>query len=185
MLRQAARLAKRSVATQPSVPASIRCAAVESVCSTSGRPSEVGPSVYSTRYLGLRWHTGSAPAPGTECIDVIFHDQKDGSVKTVQVPLGQSLLEAAHNNDIDLEGACEGSLACSTCHVVVEDQEKFDILPEADDDENDMLDLAFALTDTSRLGCQIIAAKELDGLKVRIPSATRNFAVDGYVPKPH
>ena len=66
MLRQAARLAKRSVATQPSVSASIRCAAVESVCSTSGRTSEVGSSVPFSRYLGLRWHTGSAPAPGTE-----------------------------------------------------------------------------------------------------------------------
>ena len=66
MLRQAARLAKRSVATQPSLLASIRCAAVESVCSTSGRTSELGPSVHSTRSLGLRWHTSSAPAPGTE-----------------------------------------------------------------------------------------------------------------------
>jgi len=82
-------------------------------------------------------------------------------------------------------GACEGSLACSTCHVIVEDQEYYDRIPEAEDDENDMLDLAFGLTDTSRLGCQVKATKELDGLKVRIPSATRNFAVDGHVPKPH
>ncbi len=66
MLRQAARLAKRPVATQPGVLASVRCAAFESVCSTSGRTSELGPSVHSTRSLGLRWHTGSAPAPGTE-----------------------------------------------------------------------------------------------------------------------
>lgn len=45
-------------------------------------------------------------------------------------------------------GACEGSLACSTCHVIVEDQEQYDALPEPSDDENDMLDLAFGLTDT-------------------------------------
>ena len=114
-----------------------------------------------------------------------FTDDKDGSVKTVSVPMGQSLLEAAHANEIDLEGACEGSLACSTCHVIVEDQDMYDRLPEPCDDENDMLDLAFGLTDTSRLGCQIRATPELDGLKVRIPAATRNFAVDGYVPKPH
>ena len=82
-------------------------------------------------------------------------------------------------------GACEGSLACSTCHVIVEDEEYYKRIPEPDDDENDMLDLAFGLTDTSRLGCQVKATKELDGLKVRIPSATRNFAVDGHVPKPH
>lgn len=101
------------------------------------------------------------------------------------MPLGQSLLEAAHSNEVDLEGACEGSLACSTCHVIVEDQNYYDRIPEAEDDENDMLDLAFGLTDTSRLGCQVKATKDLDGLKVRIPSATRNFAVDGHVPKPH
>ncbi len=94
-------------------------------------------------------------------------------------------MEVAHANEIDLEGACEGSLACSTCHVVVEDQGMFDALPEACDDENDMLDLAFGLTATSRLGCQVKAAKELDGLRVRVPAATRNFAVDGFVPKPH
>ena len=114
-----------------------------------------------------------------------FTDEKDGSVKTVKAPLGQSLLEVAHANDIDLEGACEGSLACSTCHVVVEDEDFYDRMPEATDDENDMLDLAFGLTDTSRLGCQVKAAKDLEGLKVRIPGATRNFAVDGHVPKPH
>jgi ferredoxin len=118
-------------------------------------------------------------------IEVTFTDEKDSSSKTVRVPLGQSLLEAAHNNEVDLEGACEGSLACSTCHVIVEDQKYYDRIPEAEDDENDMLDLAFGLTDTSRLGCQVKATKDLDGLRVRIPSATRNFAVDGHVPKPH
>ena len=90
-----------------------------------------------------------------------------------------------HRNDIELEGACEGSLACSTCHVIVLDDKFYQGLPEPSDDENDMLDLAFGLTDTSRLGCQIIAKPELDGLKVAIPTATRNMAVDGYVPKPH
>lgn len=82
-------------------------------------------------------------------------------------------------------GACEGSLACSTCHVIVEDQEYFDKLDEPEDDENDMLDLAFGLTETSRLGCQIKCDKELDGIRLKIPGATRNFAVDGFVPKPH
>mmetsp|Transcript_10510 Transcript_10510/g.31650 ORF Transcript_10510/g.31650 Transcript_10510/m.31650 type:complete len:175 (-) Transcript_10510:1981-2505(-) len=128
---------------------------------------------------------GSSADPNAEKIHVTFYDEKDKSEKTVLVPIGENLLEAAHSNDIDLEGACEGSLACSTCHVIVEDQQLYDSLPEPDDDENDMLDLAFGLTETSRLGCQVIASKELDGLRVRIPSATRNFAVDGHVPKPH
>jgi ferredoxin len=60
---------------------------------------------------------------------------------------GQHILEVAHNNDIDLEGACEASLACSTCHVVLPD-EYYDKLEEPDDEENDMLDMAFGLTDT-------------------------------------
>ncbi|KHG12349.1 fdxB [Gossypium arboreum] len=81
--------------------------------------------------------------------------------------------------------ACEGSLACSTCHVIVMDMEYYNKLEDPTDEENDMLDLAFGLTETSRLGCQIVASPELDGIRLAIPAATRNFAVDGYVPKPH
>lgn len=82
-------------------------------------------------------------------------------------------------------GACEASLACSTCHLIVENDAYYKRIPEASEDELDMLDLAFGLTDTSRLGCQIIASKDLDGIRVRIPSASRNFYVDGHKPKPH
>jgi 2Fe-2S ferredoxin len=92
----------------------------------------------------------------------------------VDAPVGLSILEIAHRNNIDLEGACEGSLACSTCHVIV-DPEWYDLLSQATEDEEDMLDLAFGLTHTSRLGCQIIMTEELDGLTVRLPSATRNM----------
>jgi ferredoxin, 2Fe-2S len=101
----------------------------------------------------------------------------DGNTKEVDAPLGLSVLEIAHKNKIDLEGACEGSLACSTCHVIVEDA-FFDQLDEASEDEEDMLDLAFGLTHTSRLGCQIIITEELDGLTVKLPAATRNMMVD-------
>ena len=103
---------------------------------------------------------------------------KDGSTKEVEAPLGLSVLEIAHRNHIDLEGACEGSLACSTCHVVVEDV-WFEKLDEPTEEEEDMLDLAFALTHTSRLGCQIKMTEELDGLVVKLPNATRNMMVDG------
>lgn len=106
---------------------------------------------------------------------IIFIDQ-DNNRKEVDAPDGLSVLEIAHRNDIDLEGACEGSLACSTCHVIV-DQEWYEILEEATEDEEDMLDLAFGLTHTSRLGCQIIMSDELDGLTVRLPSGTRNMSV--------
>lgn len=100
----------------------------------------------------------------------------DGTEKTVDAPVGQSVLEVAHKNEVALEGACEGSLACSTCHVIVDDA-YFDQLKEPTEDEEDMLDLAFGLTETSRLGCQIIMSEELDGLRVKLPSGTRNVSV--------
>jgi 2Fe-2S ferredoxin len=100
--------------------------------------------------------------------------ERDGSRREVEAPLGLSVLEVAHRHGIDIEGACEGSLACSTCHVIV-DPEWYELLKEASEDEEDMLDLAFNLTMTSRLGCQIVITEELDGLTVRLPAATRNL----------
>ena len=98
----------------------------------------------------------------------------DGTRVDIDAPTGLSVLEIAHRNNIDLEGACEGSLACSTCHVIV-DPDWYDLLKEASEDEEDMLDLAFGLTRTSRLGCQIIVTEELDGLTVRLPAETRDM----------
>ena len=100
--------------------------------------------------------------------------ERDGTRREVDAPLGLSVLEIAHRHKIDIEGACEGSLACSTCHVIV-DPDWYDLLKEATEDEEDMLDLAFGLTATSRLGCQIIMTEELDGLTVRLPAGTRNM----------
>lgn len=107
---------------------------------------------------------------------VIFKYQ-DGHTLEVDAPNGISLLEVAHKNNVPLEGACEGSLACSTCHVII-DEAFYDQLPPATDDEEDMLDLAFGLTHTSRLGCQIMMNDSLDGLTVKLPAATRNMMVD-------
>lgn len=107
--------------------------------------------------------------------NLVFVD-KEGKEHVVEAPIGLSILEIAHNNDVDLEGACEGSLACSTCHVIIEEG-FFNKLPEAEEEEEDMLDLAFGLTKHSRLGCQIIMKEEYDGMKIYIPSATRNMSV--------
>ncbi|MAI85342.1 MAG: 2Fe-2S ferredoxin [Rickettsiales bacterium] len=107
---------------------------------------------------------------------VIFIDS-EGVEKTVEAEKGLSILEVAHKNGIDLEGACEGSLACATCHVILE-KEIFDSLNEPTEEEEDMLDLAFGLTHTSRLGCQIIINDDLDGIKIKLPSGTRNMSVD-------
>lgn len=106
-------------------------------------------------------------------VKVTFIDHL-GEEKEVDAQNGISLLEVAHLNNIDLEGACEGSLACSTCHVIL-DQDTYDKLPEASEEEEDILDLAFGLTRTSRLGCQIIVSDELEGIKIKIPSGTRNI----------
>ena len=102
---------------------------------------------------------------------------RDGSRVEIDAPEGLSLLEIARKYDIDIEGACEGSLACSTCHVIV-DQDDFERLEEPTEDEEDMLDLAFGLTRTSRLGCQIILTEELDGLTVTLPQETHNMLLD-------
>ena len=99
--------------------------------------------------------------------------ERDGTRKEVDAPLGLSVLEIAHKHGVDIEGACEGSLACSTCHVVV-DAGWYGKLATATEDEEDMLDLAFDLQETSRLGCQIIMTEALDGLVVKLPSASRN-----------
>jgi len=69
-------------------------------------------------------------------------------------------------------------VACSTCHIILP-EDAYDLLPEPEDDENDMLDMAFGLTDTSRLGCQVKLTKAMDGINITLPSATRNMFVDG------
>jgi len=99
--------------------------------------------------------------------------ERDGTRREVDAPLGLSVLEVAHKHGVDIEGACEGSLACSTCHVIV-DPSWFGQLARPTEDEEDMLDLAFGLQATSRLGCQIVMTPELDGLVVKLPAATRN-----------
>ncbi|OAX77019.1 hypothetical protein ACJ72_08687 [Emergomyces africanus] len=121
------------------------------------------------------------PKPGEE-LNVTFID-KDGEKHDFQVAKGDNLLDIAQANDLEMEGACGGSCACSTCHVIVEDPDMYDKMEEPDDDENDMLDLAFGLTETSRLGCQVKMSAELDGLVVRLPSMTRNLQASDFEQK--
>ncbi|PWZ00859.1 ferredoxin [Testicularia cyperi] len=163
--------------------------------STNPRPSVVAPwSTIAKNSLSASprlfsqtfrpSHGGiTRPAEG-EGVRIEFVDSKGNTLKTVYANPGDDLLSIAHEYDIDLEGACEGSIACSTCHVILE-PDVYDRLEEPGDDENDMLDLAFGLTDTSRLGCQVHISKDLDGMKVQLPAATRNMYVDGmYFPSP-
>ena len=114
---------------------------------------------------------------------MVFVD-KTGKETPASGRVGQNVLHVARAAGIELEGACECSLACSTCHVVLE-QRAYDAAGAPSDEEEDLLDLAFGLTATSRLGCQVKLSAQLEGARVRLPSATRNFYVDGHVPKPH
>ncbi len=109
-----------------------------------------------------------------EKIKVIFIEN-DKEIE-IEALVGLSILEVAHSNNIDVEGACEGSLACATCHVILEEN-IYNKIDEPTEAEEDMLDLAFGLTHTSRLGCQIILTKELEGIKIKLPSATRNISI--------
>ena len=97
----------------------------------------------------------------------------DGTKLSVTAPVGTTVLEIAQKHGINLEGACEGSMACSTCHVIV-DETYFNLLDCASEDEEDILDLASGLTATSRLGCQIMISERLDGLILHVPAGHRN-----------
>jgi len=93
---------------------------------------------------------------------------RDGNETVVDAENGNSVMEVAVENDVDIEAACEGSLACATCHMVV-DPEWYGRLEPPSEEEEDMLDLAFGLTKTSRLTCQIRVTDALDGLRLSLP----------------
>lgn len=112
------------------------------------------------------------PKPGEE-LHITFIT-KEGKQIEVEAAAGDNLMDIAQAHGLDVEGACGGSCACSTCHMIV-DPEFYDEIPEPSDDENDMLDLAFGLTETSRLGCQVVMAPELDGIRVALPAMSRNL----------
>ncbi len=102
---------------------------------------------------------------------VIFVE-RNGMQREVEAPVGSTLLNIAHMHKIDLEGACDHSLACATCHVIV-DPGWYDVLPEPEADEMDMLDLAVGLAKTSRLGCQIVMREEYNGLTVTLAKTAK------------
>ena len=100
---------------------------------------------------------------------IIFYKEK-GMRTEIEVQPGQTLLEVAREHDIDIEGTCEGNLACATCHIIV-DKDWSSKIPQATEDERDMLDLVNGLTVNSRLGCQIKVTGDLNGLIVFLPVA--------------
>ncbi|KAK6498687.1 mitochondrial matrix iron-sulfur protein [Arthrobotrys musiformis] len=140
-------------------------------------PSSINLRQFTT--TSQLFHGHLTPPKAGEELKVTFVT-KEGNEFTFEVAEGDNLLDIGQAHDLEMEGACGGSCACSTCHVIVDDQEMYDLLEEPDDDENDMLDLAFGLTETSRLGCQVKMKKEIDGLKVKLPSMTRNLQASDF-----
>merc|ERR1712130_1058037 len=123
----------------------------------------VAPPVFRTQLQTFSTHS------------VTFMSHDGDVMLRIPAPIGKSILELAHDNGIDMEGACGGECACSTCHVILQ-QDDFNALPEPDDDEMDMLDLAEHVTETSRLGCQISLPLSITGdLAVRLPEGTTNM----------
>jgi len=98
----------------------------------------------------------------------------DGDELSVETDEGVTILQLAQENGLDIEGACEGNMACSTCHVIV-NKEYFSKLPAASEDEEEMLDLAAGLKATSRLGCQLLVSGSFDGIKLTLPKESQNM----------
>lgn len=117
----------------------------------------------------------------SDTVNILFKHL--GATLPAKAAIGQTILEVAHSNGVHLEGACEGSLACSTCHVVL-DPALYNPA-EVSDRENDLIDLAFGVRPTSRLGCQVTVNKQMENRVFEIPRCTRNLAVDGYRPPLH
>lgn len=143
-------------------------------------PCEAFSITSTTRHGEYEWQD---PKSDDEIVRITYIT-KDGQRLPVNGKIGDNALYLAHRHNIDMEGACEASLACTTCHVYVGDGH-LDRLPEATEKEDDLLDMAPFLKESSRLGCQIVLTKDLDGIELTLPAATRNFYVDGHKPKPH
>lgn len=103
--------------------------------------------------------------------------EPDGEEVQVECDVGTNLLDLAHDNDIEMEGACGGECACSTCHVILDEKLYSTLLNDSDidDEEEDMLDLAIGLTDTSRLGCQVKVQEYFEGCRIKLPDEVESF----------
>jgi 2Fe-2S ferredoxin len=106
-------------------------------------------------------------------VKVVFIE-RNGTRRELSAPADTTLLRVAQSAGLDMEGACEGSMACSTCHVLV-DPDWVARLPAPSTAEEDMLDLTYGVARNSRLACQITLSPELDGLIVTLPAATCNM----------
>jgi len=104
----------------------------------------------------------------------------NGETIEIKANVGESVLDVAHQNNLPLEGACEGSLACSTCHVVIDENWFEGELAKKSEEEEDLLDMVVELHVSSRLGCQVRFTSKMDGLIIRLVQDTINFIPSEY-----
>ncbi|KAK6641155.1 Ferredoxin-2, mitochondrial [Polyplax serrata] len=138
---------------------------------------------FQKQFIAPRWVPASSakcvstsrPVLEKEEVDVTFKLANGTKIKS-KGNVGDSLLDVVVNNNIPLDGfgACEGTLTCSTCHLIFKKADYEKLPDKPTDEELDMLDLAYDLTDTSRLGCQITLSKELNGLEVSVPAGVND-----------
>nr|XP_009675601.1 PREDICTED: adrenodoxin-like [Struthio camelus australis] len=129
------------------------------------------PKLQSERGFSSTKKLQDGPGESSSADQVMVHFiNRDGEKLTATAKEGETLLEVVVNQNLAIDGfgACEGTLACSTCHLIFE-RDVFQKLDAISDDEMDMLDLAYGLTETSRLGCQVCIKKSMDGLTVQVP----------------
>uniref|UniRef100_A0A4W6E7Z1 2Fe-2S ferredoxin-type domain-containing protein n=1 Tax=Lates calcarifer TaxID=8187 RepID=A0A4W6E7Z1_LATCA len=152
--------------------------------SLKGSQHPVGTSAFSWLYVSGHCPVGRRTVASVSELVLFRADNKvtvhfinrDGEKITVKGSPGDSLLDIVINEDLDFDGfgACEGTLACSTCHLIF-DEDVYKKLGPVTDEEMDMLDLAYGLTDTSRLGCQICLTKSLEGMVARVPESVADI----------
>ncbi|GAB6028748.1 Ferredoxin [Chamberlinius hualienensis] len=118
-----------------------------------------------------------------DVVNVVYVD-RDGDRFEIKGKIKDNVCALGQVKDISIEGACGGHLACVTCHVYI-DEEYYDKLPTLLEAEEDMLTTATFLKENSRLSCQLELNKDMEGMKITLPSATKNFYVDGFIPRPH
>ena len=107
-----------------------------------------------------------------------YSEKYKSEIISVKAEIGDNLLQTAHKNNLNslLRGNCDGACACATCHVII-DKEWFDngalkLNEYSDESEADMLDMAFDLEESSRLGCQVTLTEKMDGIIVHIPKSS-------------
>ncbi|XP_064618408.1 adrenodoxin-like [Liolophura sinensis] len=131
----------------------------------------LAPPRFLRQSLTKKEHFSSTvPRLKKETVNIYFVTA-DGEKLAAKAKLGDNLLDVIIENDLDIDGfgACEGTLACSTCHLIFK-PEQFEKIPDKPTDEElDMLDLAFGLEDTSRLGCQVCVTKDMEGWEIKVP----------------